>query len=390
MSWRVPLCDLDYGPEEIEAVAKVLQSKWLTQGEVTREFEKEFARYLGVRNAVAVSSGTAALHLGLLALGLKPGEEVIVPSLTFVATCNAVRYWGGIPVFADVQSESDFGLSPGSIAHRITRKTRAILVMHFGGHPCDMPSIRKLSKDRGIFLLEDASHAPGSSLDGQKIGTLGDLGCFSFFSNKNLATGEGGMVVTGRDDVAEKIRLLRCHGMTRQTLDRHQQTTKSAGENRSYDVIGLGFNYRLDEMRSALGLVQLGKLDENNGRRRAVMKEYRERLDGVDGISLPHANHRGISAAHIFPVLLDKTLSRSKFMDFLASDGIQTSIHYPPVHLLHSYREEGMTREGLLPLTEEIGKREVTLPLYPDLSGEDIDLVVMAVKRALRHAGEAS
>jgi dTDP-4-amino-4,6-dideoxygalactose transaminase len=378
MLWRLPLADLDIGAEELDAVAAVLKSKWLTMGEVTERFERAFARYLGVRHAFAVSSATAALHLAHVALGIGVGDEVIVPSLTFVATANAVKYTGATPVFADVTSMDDLSISPASIEAAITPATKAIIVMHYGGYLCDMPAITGIARRHGLTLVEDAAHAPGSRLDGRAAGTFGEAGCFSFFSNKNLATGEGGMLVTDQDDIAERVRLLRSHGMTTLTADRHR------GHAHSYDVVALGYNYRLDEMRSALGLVQLAKLETNNGRRRAITSHYRALLGGFGALTIPYRGHRGISAAHLLPAILQEGIDRGRFMDVMRARGIQTSIHYPPIHRFTLYRAHN--RPASLPLTDAIGAREVTLPLYPRMTAEDVELMSEAVGEALAAA----
>ncbi len=375
MNWRIPLADVDVGPEEVEAVAQVLQSRWLTMGEVTARFERAFAEYVGARHAIAVANATAALHLANLALGVGPGDEVIVPSLTFVATANAVRYTGATPVFADVTSEDDLGICPAAVEAAITPATRAITVMHYGGYLCDMAAIGALAHRHGLAVVEDAAHAPGAEVAGQKAGTFGDVGCFSFFGNKNLVTGEGGMVVTNRDDLAERIRTMRSHGMTSLTWDRHR------GHAHSYDVVALGYNYRLDEMRSALGLAQLAKVERNNARRREISAWYRTRLGELEGLSLPYRDQRGTPAAHLFPVVLAAELDRGQFIAAMKAQGVQTSIHYPPVHQFTFYRREAQPIS--LPISESLGAREVTLPLYPQMTREDVDTVAEAVSGAL-------
>jgi dTDP-4-amino-4,6-dideoxygalactose transaminase len=374
MDWRVPLSDVNYGEEEIRAVTAVLQSKWLTMGEVTQRFEQAFAEFLGVKHAYAVSNATVALHLANAALGIGPGDEVIVPALTFVATANAVKYTGAQPKFADVTSEADLDISPASVEATITRAAKAITVMHYGGYPCDMKAIHLIAYERGLAVIEDAAHAPGAELDGKKAGTFGDIGCFSFFSNKNLATGEGGMIVTDRDDLAEKIRLMRSHGMTSLTWDRHK------GHAYSYDVVTLGYNYRLDEMRAALGLVQLAKLERDNTRRGAITARYWETFAGTK-LTLPFRHSRGKSAFHIFPIFLPQGMNRIAFIDNLRAKGIQTSIHYSPVHLFSYYLTQ--TTDVRLPITEDVAGREVTLPLYPTMSDEQVETVIKAVLSAL-------
>ncbi len=249
MDWRIPLADMDFGSEEEQAVQKVVRSRWLSMGEETQNFEQEFAAFIGAKHAIAVTNATAALHLACVAVGLKPKDEVIVPSLTFIATANAVRYTGAIPVFADIESADWLTVSPASIKRCVTDKTRAILVMHYAGYPCDIPAIMEIARKHGLAIIEDFAHAIGSQLDGRTLGTWGQIGCFSFFSNKNMTTGEGGMLTTDDDALADRLRILRSHGMTSLSWDRHK------GHAWSYDVVDLGYNYRIDEIRSALGRV---------------------------------------------------------------------------------------------------------------------------------------
>jgi dTDP-4-amino-4,6-dideoxygalactose transaminase len=374
MEWRVPLADLDYGPAEEAAVMEVLRSRWLTMGEVTQEFEKEFAGFVGARQALAVANATVALHLACLALGIGPGDEVIVPSLTFVATANAVLYTGAQVRFAEILGPQELNISPEAIEREITPKTRAVIVMHYGGYPCQMEAILQIAARHGLAVIEDAAHAPGAALNGKPLGTWGDAGCFSFFSNKNLSTGEGGMFVTDRVDLAEKVRLLRSHGMTSLTWDRHQ------GHASTYDVVDLGYNYRIDELRSALGLVQLKKLVANNARRKTITERYWRALDG-SGVDLPFNNRLGAPAYHIFPILLPAGVERMKFIDAMRVEKVQTSIHYPPVHMFRYYRERypGVS----LPITESVASREVTLPLYPTMDNEAVECVINTVLQAL-------
>ncbi len=374
MKWRIPLSDVDLGQEEAAAVQQVIQSRWLSMGAVTQQFEQEFAAYVKVKHAIAVTNATAALHLACLAIGLKPGDEVIMPALTFVATANAVRYTGATPVFADIESEDWLNLSPQTVAASLTPRTRAIVAVHYGGYPCDMPAIMHLARQRGLMVIEDAAHAIGSELDGQKLGTWGDIGCYSFFSNKNMTTGEGGMLVTNNDALAEHMRLLRSHGMTSLSWDRYQ------GHAWSYDVVDLGYNYRIDELRSALGRAQLGRLEQNNARRRTLTALYREWMrELVPEVNLPFSAKRGLSACHLFPILLPMEVNRNHFMEAMKTGGIQTSIHYPPVHQFRIYRSS-LT----LPITERAAAREVTLPLYPTMDEADVEFIAQAARQALR------
>ena len=376
MEWQIPLSDIDFGMEEKEAVNAVLESKWLTMGSITQNFEQAFAAYIGARFAIAVTNATAALHLACVAAGLGPGDEAIVPSLTFVATANAVRYTGATPVFADIVSDHDLNISYHCIEKAITKRTRAILVMHYGGYACDMHSITELACEYNLKVIEDAAHAVGSELDGRKLGTWGDIGCFSFFSNKNMTTGEGGMLVTDNEAYSQRLHLLRSHGMTSLTWDRHK------GHAWSYDVTELGYNYRIDEIRAALGQVQLNKLIVNNERRRHLTHTYQDLLQEIaPDVSIPFLEHPGISAAHLMPVILPQGINKLSFMENMKSQGIQTSVHYPPIHTFTAYGSDKVKQS--LPITEDVAAREVTLPLFPTLSDEDVISVARAVSSAL-------
>ncbi len=380
MQWRVPLADLNYDEAENEAVLKVLNSRWLTMGGVTQEFEARFAELTGAKHAVAVSNATEALHLACVALGIGPGDEVIVPSLSFVATANAVLYTGANVQFADIVGMEEPTIDPEAIRAAINERTRAIIPMHYAGYPCRMEAIMEIAAQHGLAVIEDVAHAPGGALKGRALGTWGDIGCFSFFSNKNLSTGEGGMLVTNQDPLAEKLRVLRSHGMTSLTWDRHQ------GHAYTYDVVELGYNYRLDEIRSALGLVQLGKLAAGNARRKEFTELYWRALNG-SGISLPMqawAQTAGVTPAyHIFPALLPEGSDRVAFMEGLKADGVQTSIHYPPIHTFSYYQKRLAGQASCLPKTESYARREVTLPLYPTMDEEAFDAVIQAIQRSL-------
>jgi dTDP-4-amino-4,6-dideoxygalactose transaminase len=376
LDWKVPLADLDYDEKESQAVLGVLQSRWLTMGAVTQEFEQAFAGFTRARYALGVSNATVALHLACLALGIGPGDEVIVPSLSFVATANAVLYCGAEVRFADICSSQDLTISPASIEAQITSKSKAILVMHYAGFACRMAEIEAIAQKHGLAIIEDAAHAAGAWLEGKHLGTWGAAGCFSFFSNKNLSTGEGGMLVTDRDDLAEKVRLMRSHGMTSLTWDRHQ------GHAYSYDVVELGYNYRIDEIHAALGLAQLEKLRANNARRKEITQRYWQAFEGLE-VELPFRidQREAEPAYHIFPMLLPEDQDRRSFIERMRASGIQTSIHYPPIHQFSYYRER---YPGVrLPITEVVARREVTLPLYPTMRDEQVELVITSVKAAL-------
>ena len=377
MEWRVPLADLDYGPDEEEAVLAVLRSKWLTMGGVTQAFEAEFAAAHGAGHAIAVSNATQALHLACLALGIGPGDEVIVPSLTFVATSNAVLYTGAEVRFADIIGPEELTIDPAEIERLATPRTKAVIVMHYGGYPCHMHEICAIAERLGLAVIEDAAHSPGAWLEGRALGTWGAIGCFSFFSNKNLSTGEGGMLLTARPELAEKLRLMRSHGMTSLTWDRHQ------GHAYSYDVVELGYNDRIDEIRSALGRVQLAKLEKNNQTRRELTQLYWQALSG-SSLTLPFQKcfetrfdsvspHAYLPSHHLMPVLLPVGADRTTLVDHLKAEGIQTSLHYPPIHCFSYYRQR--YGEISLPNTEGVSSRLVTLPLYPGMGEEKVKFV---------------
>jgi dTDP-4-amino-4,6-dideoxygalactose transaminase len=378
VKWRYPLSDIDLGREEEQAVLRVLRSKWLSTGPATERFEKAFSAYLGQGYAIAVANGTAALHLALASLGIRDEDEVILPSLTFVATANAVLYLGAKPVFADIVDADDLSISPLEIEKKITKKTKAILVMHYGGYSCDMQSIMDIARRHGLYVVEDAAHAPGAEYQGKKCGVLGDIGCFSFFSNKNLVTGEGGMVATRHKEWAEKVRRMRSHGMKALSWNKYH------GHLSSYDIEKLGYNYRTTEIQSALGLLQLKKLDRNNRRRKKLVEIYRKELKETKEISIPFSHFKGIPSYHIFSILVAPFVDRNRVMERLKDFGIQSSIHYPPVHLFSLYRGQFGYKKGDLPKTEDVSQREITLPLYPLLDTGDVKWIVKKLKEAIR------
>ncbi|MAT42376.1 MAG: DegT/DnrJ/EryC1/StrS aminotransferase [Anaerolineaceae bacterium] len=373
--WVVPLSDIDFRQEETLAVQQVINSGWLTMGEKTVEFEQDFGKFIDVKYAFAVANGTVALHMACLAAGIGPGDEVILPALTFVATANAVLYCGAKPVFADVVSLDDFTISLESIKKLKSPRTKAIIVMHYGGYPCHMEEILLFARENKLILIEDAAHAPGASLYDIRMGAWGDIGCFSFFANKNMTTGEGGMVTTNDGEMAEKLKKLRSHGMTSLTWDRHK------GHAWSYDVVSLGFNYRIDEIHSALGIEQLKKLVEFNDKRKNIVQDYQTRfLSGIPEMKIPFLNHPGQSAYHLMPVLLPPSIDRIVFMEHMKTAGIQTSFHYPPIYKFSYHKGVINTKDIDLSITEEIANREVTLPLYPKLKMEEVQFVVNTIR----------
>ena len=376
MKPRFLLSDVDLGEEEACAVADVVRSKWLSVGPVTADFENAFREAARSEHAVALSSCTAALHLALMALDVGPGDEVLLPSYTFVATANAVLYRGATPVFVDIVGEHDLNLDVNDLRAKISPRSKAMLVVHMAGFLADMDRIVEIAAEHEIDVVEDACHAigaglrgeDGSPLRGRKAGTMGRVGCFSFFANKNLVTGEGGMVVTDDEDVAARVRLARSHGMTNTSWD------KAAGRATDYDIVQPGYNYRCTELTSALGLIQLRKLPAANARRRSLVARYRERLAGEPGLTIPFADRLEDSAHHIFAIVLDDAARRPALRRYLDGAGIQTAIHYPPVHEFTHYRER-FPLEGGLERTVSVSARELTLPLHPLLSRDDVDTI---------------
>jgi len=365
MKWKITLCEPDIGQEEIEAVTNVLKSKWLTMGEITQEFERTFAEKIGVKYAFAVENCTAALHMANIALGVGLGDEVICPALTFVATAHAVRYTGADVIFADSISEKDLTVDPEDIEAKITDKTKAITIVHYAGFPCHMDKTMEVAKKHNLKVIEDCAHAPlawWQFEDGTRkfVGSIGDIGCFSFFSNKNMTTGEGGMITTNNDELADKIRLLRSHGLTSLTYDRHK------GHARDYDVTMLGYNYRIDEMRSALGLVQLKKLEKNDKKRREIYRWYVDTLKDNDNIVIPFTDRNLEQATpHIMPIIMKNSYQETK--QKLRSAGIQTSKHYDLIPTFTLYKGSKFKSK-----TKHINNI-LTLPMYPGIRREDVD-----------------
>lgn len=369
MIWKIPLTDVQLGEEEIDAVARVLRGKWLCMGPVTEEFESAFARRVGVKHAIAVCNCTAALHLANLALGIGIGDEVVCPSLTFVATSNAIRYVGATPILIDPVSRDDLTIDPAKVEAAITPRTKAIVVVHYAGFSCRMDELKDVASRYGLRIVEDCAHALFTThrfRDGSTAiaGSMGDIGCFSFFANKNMTTGEGGMLVTGDDDLAKRLRLLRSHGMTSLTYDRHK------GHASGYDVAEVGYNYRLDEIRSAIGLVQLGRLDEGNAARRKVWTEYARHFQGSSVFHVPFKERNlAHSSCHILPLVCD--IPTAPLREHLTRKGIQTSRHYESIRRFTAY--------GCNPDEGFIGDSIMTLPLGPLTTSSQIEEVVSSI-----------
>jgi len=368
----ISLCDPILGEAEKQAIVEVLDSQWITMGDRVAKFEKAFARLHDMDDAVAVNSCTAGLHLCLKALDICPGDEVLVPSLTFTATVNAVMYCGATPVFVDIGEMSNPHISIEDAENKHTGNTKAVIVMHYGGYLVDLKAWRRFADNQHIHLIEDAAHAPATG----DVGRISDAAAFSFFTNKNMTTSEGGMVLAKDSEVLQRIRGMRSHGMTSSTLDRHK------GHAFSYDVTMLGYNYRMDELRAAMGLVQLVHLQKWNAYRKKLSDYYREILkEQVPEVQVPFSDTHETSG-HIMPVLLPSHVNRYVVMKHLRNAGIQSSIHYPPVHLFRHYQEQ--FPDISLPKTEEFCAWELTLPLHPGLTENDVDRVIETLKQALQ------
>lgn len=374
VAYKVDLARIDISKKELEAVNRVLKSNWLSLGKENQLFEEEFAAYINKKYAIAVSSCTSALHLALLALNLKKDDEVIVPTYTFAATAHAVCYVGAKPVFMDIAAKDDFNINADQIENLVTPKTKAIIVVHFAGFPVDMDKVQLIAKKYDLAVIEDCAHAIGGEYRGKKLGSLSDISCFSFFANKNLVTGEGGMILTDDENFANRIRRLRTHGIVRGVEQRKNGF--------DYDLVELGYNYKLTEIQAAIGRCQLEKVDRNQERRQWVRDIYEDKLHTVQGVSIPFKSHKCKSGLHVLPIVVDKNIDRKDLRNRLSADGISTTIHYKPVHELSYYKAMG---NYSLPIAEEISKREITLPFYPMMSEKEIDYVVNSLRKNIKN-----
>ncbi len=373
----VPIFDVRLTDRDIAVVEETLRSGWLTMGPRTQEFERAFADSLGVRHAVATSSCTSALHLAFLGAGVGPGDEVIVPAITFVATAAAARFCGAEPVIADVIGTEDIGIDPEDVAARFTERTKAVCAVHYGGYAAAIDDLRRLCDDRGVSLIEDAAHSPSATPPGggAKLGTHGLAGAFSFFSNKVLSCGEGGLLATDDDEMARGARSRRSHAMTSGTWDRHR------GHSLGYDVVDVGFNYRLDEPRAALLLSRLGGLEEDIAARRRLTHSYRERLAELAGVSVPYEEREvDVSSCYVMPAVLDEGIDRDRVRtQMIERHGVQTTVLYPAIHELTAYAAAA----DRLPRAEAVARRQLTLPLFPHMDEAQQDVVVQALAEAL-------
>ncbi len=373
----IPVFDLRFSEEDLQAVAATLRSGWLTMGPRTQEFEAAFADAIGVRHAVAVSSCTAALHLAHVATGIGAGDEVIVPSFTMVATAASVLHAGGTPVFADITGVDAPVIDPDHVEALVGPRTKAVVAMHFGGYSADVVRLAEICERHGLALIEDAAHSPLATANGRHLGSWGLAGAFSFFSNKVLPGGEGGLLVTNDDWIAASARLRRSHAMTTVTWERHQ------GNAPHYDVVDLGFNYRIDEPRAALLLSRLRRLESEIARRRELTVRYRSLLGQLPGLTVPFEDESvPHSSCYVMPIMIEESDRRDGLRRALRDRGVQTSVFYPAIHQFAAYRERfpGVT----LPLTEQAARSEVTLPLFVHMTDAQQDQVVEAIASELQ------
>ncbi|GIW39882.1 MAG: spore coat polysaccharide biosynthesis protein SpsC [Candidatus Binatia bacterium] len=377
---EIPFHRPSLGDEEVAAVVETLRTGWITMGPKTREFESAFAEKLGAAHAVAVSSCTAALHLALDALGVAEGDEVIVPTYTFTATGAVVLHCGARLVLADCEPDT-LNIDPADVERKVTKKTRAIVPVHFAGHPASMDRLLEIADARGIAVVEDAAHALPASYRGRRIGTIGRATAFSFYATKNMTTGEGGMLTTGDEELAARVRTRRLHGLSYDAWNRYSRS----GSWR-YDVLYPGFKYNTTDLNAAIGLVQLARLADLQARRNEIVGWYTERLRDVPGLRLPTTRDGVEHAWHLYVVRIEEgrfRVTRDEVIERLRGAGIGTSVHFVPLHLHTFYRETfGWTPEDF-PVATRAAREALSLPLYPTLTEDDVDYVTETLKGIL-------
>jgi perosamine synthetase len=365
--------------DDIQSVVDVLRSDWLTTGPKVSEFEEAFAVRVGAKSAVSFSSGTAALHGAAFAAGLKPGDEAITTPMTFAATANCVLYQGATPVFADVSADT-LNLDPEKVAARITPHTRAIIAVDYAGHPADLDAILNLAARHGLLVIEDACHALGAEYHGRRVGSIADMSVFSFHPVKHVATGEGGMVTTDREDLAESLRRFRNHGIS---SDARQRQAEGQWH---YEMVLLGFNYRLTDIACALGLSQLKKLEMNLARRREIADRYTRAFRNLDGVVVPSVRSNVNPAWHLYPIRVNPdrlNAGRAEIFRALRAENIGVNVHYIPVHLHPYYRDQLGYRSGEYPVAETAYEQLISLPMFHAMSDRDVDDVIVAVSKVI-------
>ena len=369
----VPFHSADVGEEEAQAAAEVIRSGWLTMGQKTIDFEQMFASYVGARHAVGVSSCTAGLHLALDAIGLKEGDEVLVPTTTFTSSAEVVCYFKARPVLVDVEAES-LCIDPVDAERRITANTRAIIPVHFAGQPCNLDAIQDLASRYGLRVIEDAAHSLPASYHGARIGAIGELTAFSFYATKTLTTGEGGMVTTDNEDLAKRMRMMRLHGIGRDAWKRY-----SAAGSWFYEVLDCGFKYNLTDIQSAIGIVQLRKCDQMREARARIAQRYSAAFDPEEALQVPTVNEGCESSWHLYVLRLNLeqlSITRSEMIEKLKAQGIGTSVHFIPLHMHPYYRNAYGYREETLPVASQQYQRYISLPIFPGMTESQVDYVI--------------
>ena len=372
------------GDEEIEEVVHCLRSGWLTTGHKVKQFEREFGEFIGAKHALAVNSCTAALHLALVAVGVGPGDEVITTPMTFTATAAVIEHLGARPVFADCTAQT-LNIDPAEIQRRLSPRTKAILPVHFAGQACDMDAIAEVARGAGVPVIEDAAHAIPTRYKGRMVGTLSDVTCFSFYATKNVTTGEGGMVVTDRDDIMERMRLMHLHGMSRDAWKRYTQNGSW-----SYEILAPGFKYNLTDIAAAIGIHQLRKCDTFHRRRLGIADQYDAAFAGLPGISIPRVEDRESHGWHLYVIQIDPerlTIGRDAFIDQLIARNIGVSVHFIPLHVHPYYRERYALQPSDFPNAWAAYERIVSLPIYAKMTDDDVRHVIDAVRGIAQEAG---
>lgn len=364
------------GEDEINEVVDILKSGWLTMGPKTIEFENLIAEYTGAKHAIAVNSCTAALHLSLIALGVRKGDEVITTPFTFASTGNVIIHVGAKPVFVDIDRKT-YNINPERIKETITPKTKAIVPVHYAGQPCDMKAIMEIAKDHNLFIVEDAAHAIGAEYENKKIGTFGTTTCFSFYVTKNITTGEGGAITINDEELADKLRILRLHGMSKDAWKRYSDKGSWY-----YEIADCGWKYNMTDIQAALGIHQIKKLDRFTEIRRKYARVYNEELGKINGIIIPYEKPNVKHVYHLYPILLEG-YNRDEFIIKMQEKGVGCSVHFIPLHIHPYYKKTFGFKRGDFPNAEWVYEREVSLPLYPKMTKEDLKYVVATVKRII-------
>ena len=375
MAYSIPLFNLNFDEQEARAAYDTIMSGWISTGPRNAELEKLFVDMWKVKYAVSMTNCTSALHACCMVCGFGPGDEVICPSLTFAASCNCIRYVGATPVFADIVGPYHMNIDPEDIERKITPRTKGIIVVHMAGFPANMDEIMTIAKKHNLKVIEDACHGPLSEYKGKKLGTIGDCAAFSFFSNKNISTGEGGMFITNDEEMAQKARLIRSHGMSTMSYER------ASGHATEYDITCLGYNFRMDDIRAAIAIEQLKKLPDDLQARMRVREQYVNRLKRIDILAIPFMDNTEFVSNYIFPtVILQSTKERrDKIREFIHAAGIQTSVHYPAAHRFSTYKDQG----AVLPQTEYVTDNEITLPMYAALTEKQVSFICDTYEQAL-------